>query len=159
MYVQKEHYKPAQDQSVDYYDIHHRKPREQGGDNSNRNTSNVLRSKHNAWHALYEVLPVQLLISQFQNDCEIYGTWNPRSDLIQRLVEGYANSTKALIKRRIAWFTLFGGASLQNIITEINLTWIDPDYEIQIGTERILKTWSVYTPRQKVTKVSIKKLT
>ncbi len=157
MYIQKERFSPTNSELIDFFDIHHRKPKEQGGLDIPRNRSRVLRSKHNAWHALYEVLPAPAIILQFENDCEIYGNWNPRSNLVQRLIEGYANSTKALIKRRIAWYTLFEGKSLQEIVTEINSTWIDPDYEIQVGTERILKTWIVHSPIQK-NKKSTKRL-
>ena len=73
MYIQKEHFSPIQSEVTDFLDVHHRKPREQKGDDTKRNKSSVLRSKHNAWHALYEVLPAPAIILQFESDCEVYG--------------------------------------------------------------------------------------
>jgi hypothetical protein len=146
MYVKKEHYKPIKNELEDYFDKHHRRPRELEGDNSPRNISTVLRSRHNAWHVLYKVLPVELMMLQFHSDCEIYGTWNPRSDILQKLVEGYANSTANLIARRKAWYLLFENMTLPEIVCEINTIWIDPDYEIQLGTERIAKLWATKIP-------------
>jgi hypothetical protein len=34
-------------------DVHHRKPRSLGGDDSPRNLSYVSRTRHNAWHTLF----------------------------------------------------------------------------------------------------------
>ena len=42
-------------------DVHHRKPRSLGGDDSPRNLSVVSRIRHNAWHTLYaNWSPVQI---------------------------------------------------------------------------------------------------
>lgn len=35
------------------HDIHHRKPRSLGGDDSDRNLSYVTRDRHEAWHRLF----------------------------------------------------------------------------------------------------------
>ncbi len=127
----------------DHRTIHHRKPVDLDGKNTKRNKSNVLRSRHNAWHVLYGVLPAHEILIAFQGDCEVYGNWNPRSPLLTSILEGYANSSRAKIKRRAAWYFLFEGMSLEEIVTEMNTTWIDPDYEIKIGLERVKKVWIV----------------
>lgn len=125
--------------------IHHRKPTVIGGRKTKRNESKVLRSRHTAWHMLYDILPATDISLKFQEDCEIYGNWNPKSPLLTRIVEGYANSSKAKIKRRQSWFLLFKGMSLEDIVLEVNAIWIDPDYEIKIGLERIKKVWVTQT--------------
>ena len=125
----------------DYYCDHHRKPKDAGRTDVKRNKSKVLRSRHTAWHALYDVLPAPQIILAFQEDCEIYGDWNPKSPLLTRIIEGYANGSRAKIRRSKAWFFLFGGMSLEDIIQEINAVWIDPDYEIKVGLERVKKVW------------------
>lgn len=131
----------------DHYCTHHRKPVDLGGSNLKRNKSKVLRSRHTAWHALYDVMSAPEIIFAFQEDCEIYGNWNPRSPLLTKIIEGYANRSRAKIRRRQAWFFLFGGMSLEDIIQEINAVWIDPDYEINIGLERVKKVWLIQVTR------------
>lgn len=125
----------------DHYCDHHRKPRDLGGTNYKRNRSKVLRSRHTAWHTLYEVMPANQIILTFQDDCEIFGDWNPRSPLLTKIIEGYANSNRKRIRRREAWFFLFEGMSLEDIVQEINGVWLDPDYVIRVGTDRIKKVW------------------
>ncbi len=129
----------------DHYCTHHRKPTDIGGKNLKRNKSKVLRSRHSAWHALYGVLPASQIILSFQEDCEIYGNWNPRSPLLTKIIEGYANGSRAKIKRRQAWFFLFEDMALEEIVQEINAIWLDPDYQIQIGLERVKKVWIATT--------------
>jgi len=131
----------------DHRTIHHRKPREQGGKNTPENLSDVLRSDHNAWHTLYAALPASSIIKMFTTDCKVYGNWNQHDDLILELLQKYANSTKALIKRRQAWFLLFDEKSLEVITHEINTIWLDPDYQIQIGLLRVKMVWMTPTNR------------
>jgi hypothetical protein len=40
-------------QKREMYDIHHRKPRSLGGDNSAENTVKVRKNAHRAWHLLF----------------------------------------------------------------------------------------------------------
>lgn len=121
----------------EHYSWHHRKPRDQGGDDSPRNKSRVLRSRHTAWHTLYDALPAQEVMRLFAGDQEIYGDWIKKSELQQKINEGYANSTAKRIKRREAWQLLFGEMSLEEIVQEINTIWLDPDYAIVIEVVRI----------------------
>lgn len=127
----------------DHYSTHHRKPRNVQGDDSPRNKSSVLRSKHDAWHILYEALPAPVIISLFEADQEIYGNWTPKSEIQRKINEGWANSSEKKIKRRKAWYYLFEGKSLEEIVDEINSIWLDPDYQIMIGIERTKKVWIV----------------
>ena len=127
----------------DHYSTHHRKPKNVGVDDSPRNKSSVLRSKHDAWHILYEALPAQEIISLFDADQEIYGNWIPKSDIQRKVNEAWANSSERKIKRRKAWYYLFEGKSLEEIVDEINTVWLDSDYQIVIGIERIKKVWIV----------------
>jgi hypothetical protein len=127
----------------DHYSTHHRKPRNVQGDDSPRNKSSVLRSKHDAWHILYEALPAPAIISLFEADQEIYGNWIPKSDIQRKINEAWANSSERKIKRRKAWYYLFEGKSLEEIVEEINSIWLDPDYQIMIGIERTKKVWIV----------------
>lgn len=131
----------------DHLSIHHRKPKEQGGKDIPRNRSDVLRSDHNAWHTLYESLPATKIIESFTTDCVVYGNWNRHPTLVIELLQKYANSTKALIKRRQAWFLLFEDLSLEEITFNINTVWLDPDYQIQIETERVKKVWIYNTKK------------
>ena len=73
----------------------------------------------------------------FAGDQEIYGDWIKKSELQQKINEGYANSTAKRIKRREAWQLLFGEMSLEEIVQEINTIWLDPDYTIVIEVVRI----------------------
>ena len=130
---------PTSSINNDHYSIHHRKPKDLKGTDTSRNKSSVLRSKHDAWHILYEALPAQEIIAKFEADQEIYGNWIPKSEIQRKINEGWVNSNKEKIKRRKAWYYLFEGKSLEEVVDEVNTTWIDPDYQIVIGTERIKK--------------------
>ena len=135
----KEEHAPTPSSKNDYYSTHHRKPKDLGLDNSTRNRSRVLRSRHDAWHILYGVLPAPAIILLFDADQEIYGNWIPKSDIQRKINEAWANSNKEKIKRRVAWYYLFEGMSLEDVVHEINTLWLDPDYEIKIGLERVKK--------------------
>lgn len=127
----------------DHYSTHHRKPKNVELDDSPRNKSSVLRSKHDAWHILYEALPAHEIISRFEADQEIYGNWIPKSEIQRKINEAWANGNEKKIKRRKAWYYLFEGKSLEEIVDEINSIWLDPDYQIMIGIERTKKVWIV----------------
>ena len=138
---------PTSSAKNDHYSVHHRKPKNLQGCDSARNTSLVLRSKHDAWHILYEALPALSIILLFEADQEIYGDWIPKSDIQRRINESWANSSKEKIKRRKAWYYLFEEKSLEDVVHEINTVWIDPDYKIEIGFERIKKVWLTTTKK------------
>jgi hypothetical protein len=36
-------------------------------------------------------MPASQIILAFQDDCELFGDWNPRSPLLTKIIEGYAN--------------------------------------------------------------------
>lgn len=127
---------PTSSAKNDHYCIHHRKPKDIEGEDTPRNRSTVLRSMHDSWHILYGTLPAHEIIVRFDADQEIYGNWIPKSDIQRTINEGWANSSKEKIKRRKAWYYLFEGKSLEEIVDEINRIWLDPDYTIQIGIER-----------------------
>ncbi len=132
---------PTSSGDNDHQSVHHRKPKNIKGSDSARNRSYVLRSKHDAWHILYGALPATEIISLFEADQEIYGDWIPKSNIQRRINESWANSSKEKIKRRKAWYYLFEAKSLEEVVREINTVWIDPDYQIAIGIERIKKVW------------------
>jgi hypothetical protein len=138
---------PTPSAKNDHYSTHHRKPKNVEVDNSPRNKSTVLRSKHDAWHLLYDALPAQKIIELFIVDQEIYGNWTPKSATQQRINEEWINSSERKKRRRKAWLYLFEGKSLEEIVQEINSVWIDPDYQIEIGTERIKKVWIVQSKK------------
>lgn len=116
---------------------HHRKLESQNGSNHPQNISFVPLYKHRAWHALYDDLPPHLIIENFRQDYEVFGTDFPKSPLMKKLHEGWANSTPQKIKRRKAWYVLFADKTLEQIVEEINTIWLDPAYEILIGMVRI----------------------
>ncbi len=132
---------PTSSINSDHISTHHRKPKILRGGEAVKNKSLVLRSKHDAWHILYDTLPAASIILLFEADQEIYGDWIPKSDIQRSINESWANSSREKIKRRKAWYYLFGGKSLEAVVNEINTVWIDPDYRIDIGIERIKKVW------------------
>lgn len=134
---------PTPSAKNDHYSTHHRKPKDIEVDDSPRNKSYVLRSKHDAWHILYGTLTAKEIIARFDADQEIYGNWIPKSEIQRKINEAWANSSERKIKRRKAWYYLFDGKSLEEIVDEINTVWLDPDYQIVIGIERIKKVWIV----------------
>ncbi|MFA6608683.1 MAG: hypothetical protein WCT07_02130 [Candidatus Paceibacterota bacterium] len=119
---------------------HHRKPVSiNGSKKDKRNISSIRRYKHNAWHSLFGVLPAPDIILLFHEYYEMYGIDYPKSPLFKEWCEGRANSTNAAIKITRAWYALFEGKNLSQIAEEINTYYLDPDYKILVGTERILK--------------------
>lgn len=116
---------------------HHRKLASQNGNDDPHNISFVPLYKHRAWHILYDDLPPLLIIENFRQDYEVFGTDFTKSPLMKKLHEGWANSTAQKIKRREAWYTLFADKTLEQIVEEINTMWLDPAYEIMIGMVRI----------------------
>jgi hypothetical protein len=117
---------------------HHRKPTSIGGEKSApRNISHVPLFKHKAWHILYQDFEAPHIIELFATDYEIHGIDVYTTPLLKHLYEGYANNTEEKIKRNRAWYTIFQGKTLEQIINEINSVWLDPDYEILIGMRRV----------------------
>jgi hypothetical protein len=43
------------------------------------------------------------------------------------------------MKKQAAWHELFGKMRLEEIVADINRVWVDPDYELVIGIERVKK--------------------
>ena len=117
---------------------HHRKPTSIGGSKkAKRNISFVPLFKHKAQHVLFRDWEATEIIKTFRDYYDIYGTDFIKSDLLKRLHEGYANNTAEKIKITKAWYVLFADKTLEEIVEEINTFWIDPDYEILIGTIRV----------------------
>jgi hypothetical protein len=116
---------------------HHRKPESLGGDKSPRNISHVPLFKHRAWHTLYDNYEAPEIIRLFAQDYEVYGIEWVKSELLTDLHEKWANSTLKKVRRTKAWYTLFEGKSLDEIVVEVNAIWLDPDYEISIGLIRV----------------------
>lgn len=116
---------------------HHRKLKSLGGGWSRRNISLVPLDKHRAWHALYRDMEPCDMIPVFKEDYEVFGKDVIKTELMQKLHEGWANSTSAKIKRREAWYFLFENMTLEEVVAQINTIWLDPDYEILIGMVRV----------------------
>ncbi len=116
---------------------HHRKPESLDGNNSPRNISHVPLFKHRAWHTLYDNHDAPKVIQLFAQDYEVYGIEWVKSELLKDLHEKWANSTLKKVRRTKAWYTLFEGKSLEEIVAEVNTVWLDPDYEISIGVIRV----------------------
>jgi hypothetical protein len=127
---------------------HHRKLESRGGNNSPRNISCVPLFKHRAWHVLYKNMEPSAIITQFEEDYEVYETDYIKTPLMKKLHEGWANNTDEKIKRTRAWYTLFEDMTLEEIVGEINRVWLDPDYEILIGIKRV-KTIQLRVPQTK----------
>jgi hypothetical protein len=128
---------------------HHRKPTSIGGEKKAlRNISHVPLFKHKAWHVLYQDFEAPHIIEIFATDYEIHGIDVYKTPLLKQLHEGYANNTEEKIKRNRAWYTLFQGKTLEQIINEINNIWLDPDYEILIGMRRV-KTVQISRKKRK----------
>lgn len=118
---------------------HHKLPESLGGRWDRRNRSFVPLYKHQAWHHLFDNLPVSTIIQLLKGYYEIFGIDIVKSDLQREINEGWANANDERIKNRKAWYALFEGMTLSEIIIEINHFWIDPDYELCVGIERIQK--------------------
>lgn len=119
---------------------HHRRLKSNGGGHSRENISIVSLLRHRAWHALYQDELPEVIDRMFRQDYEVFGTDFVKSDLMKKLHEGWANNSKEKIKRREAWYTLFADKTLQEIVDEVNRTWIDPAYELRVETMRVLTT-------------------
>jgi hypothetical protein len=124
-------------EDLDKLTRHHRKLKSDNGSTHRSNISFVPLRKHRAWHILYDDLPPKLIIENFRQDYEVFGIDVVKSDLMKKLHEGWANSSHQKIKRSQAWQTLFADKTLEEVVREINTIWLDPAYEIRIGTVRM----------------------
>lgn len=127
---------------------HHRRLKSDGGSNSSRNISRVPLWKHRAWHTLYQDMEPEDVGVMFRQDYEVFGTDMVKSDLMVELHQKWANNTRDKIKRREAWYALFAEMTLDQIVTEINTVWIDPDFHIRIETIRVKVTRMMKGPQQ-----------
>lgn len=118
---------------------HHRLPESLGGATSKKNISFVPRYKHRAWHILFDNLSAIEVIKLLRGYYEIFGIDVVKSDLQKTINEGWANTSREKIKNRQAWYDLFEGMTLQEIVDEVNGTWIDPNCLLRIGIERVPK--------------------
>lgn len=152
---------------------HHRKPESLGGSGDIRNISYVTRTKHAAWHVLFdnssatEVAELFGLYwrdfgneSVFSRDVVEIGS-SVLDDLVRihEMKEVFTKSDierikktlslhKEKSKKRLAWLVLFKRfSSLQKIIDHINSVWIDPDFRLELS----------FTAKE-VEKVSIQKV-
>lgn len=119
--------------------LHHRLPESLGGNRSKRNISHVPLYKHRAWHILFDNLPATEIITILRGYYEIFGIDVVKSDLQKDINEHWANSNKERIKNRQAWYELFESMTLMEIVEEVNAVWLDPDYCLLIGLERVYK--------------------
>lgn len=110
-----------------------------GGEDIQRNISLVPRYKHEDWHKLFDNFPAIMVLERFQFFYETFGIDWHMSNEQRKIANRWIRNKKPRIKKRLAWFDLFTGRSLEKIINEINKVWIDPDYEFIIGYERVKK--------------------
>ena len=118
---------------------HHRLPESLGGEKRKKNISYVPRYKHRAWHILFDNLPATEIIKLLRGYYEIFGIDVVKSNLQKEINEGWANANRERIKVRKAWYELFEGMTLQEIIDEVNSKWIDPQCHLRIGIDRVQK--------------------
>lgn len=79
---------------------------------------------------------------------DIFGQDNGNSEARRRRTSEWVRSKKSRIKKQAAWYDLFGMMKLEQIVTTINSTWIDPAYEIVMGIRRV-KTIQIVEKRKK----------
>ncbi len=128
---------------------HHRLPQSLGGTWDTENISEVPNYKHQAWHRLFDNLPAQEVVVLLRGYYEVFGIDNPKSPLQTKINEGWANANSGRIKNREAWYSLFGGLTVNQIEEEVNSVWLDPAYSVIIGLERVYKINLVSNKSQK----------
>lgn len=119
---------------------HHRKPKSLLDLYTGRKKPNVIkvpRSKHEAWHTLFNNAPAEKVLKLFRGYSDIFDVTSRKTSLQRQMYEGWIESNVKNIKKQQAWDHLFGGKSLDEIVLEINTHWIDPEYEITVREKRI----------------------
>ena len=109
-----------------------------GGGDNDKNKSLVERYKHEAWHVLFDNFPALQMFQKFKDFYEVFG-FNGESEFQKRRAREWVRTKKSRMKKQQAWRDLFGSMGLAEIVQIINDVWIDPDYEIVIGIQRIPK--------------------
>lgn len=117
---------------------HHRKPLSIGGKDVPSNISYVPRYQHEAWHVLFDNYDVMKTLCVFQQYYEVFGP--ERSPFQVRRDREWVRKSRYWTNKKQAWGTLFRGKSLQEIVHQINQTWIDPMYELVIVPYNKMKT-------------------
>lgn len=118
---------------------HHRIPKNLGGRKLPNNISYVRRYKHEAWHRLFDSLPVDEMVVKLQFYYEVFGTEDTRTREQEKLITYWINQSPSHIKKWFAWRSLFGNMSLKQILSEINRVWIDPRYRLYVQMEQVEK--------------------
>ncbi len=115
---------------MDYLSTHHRHPVSQGGANQSWNLIDVPRDPHNSWHTLIGNAPAIYVPKQFSRYCPHYTFMlmgNPQHISTLVPVEGFSKKNSKL---RTAWQHLFKGLSMEEIVFQVNSTWIDPRFKL-----------------------------
>lgn len=120
------------------YTKHHRKPEKLGGSGAERNISIVLRPKHKAWHTLFDSFDVTKTMELFEEYWQLFGS-DPKPDSEKQRIREWVRAKESRINKLKAWRCLFKNLALEEVVEEINSTWIDPDYMLVIATVQVSK--------------------
>jgi hypothetical protein len=135
------------------YTIHHRKRREDGGDDSDRNISFVSAEHHQAWNLLFDRYPNEKVAFKLEKYWKKFGEGKAvlmARQIVLNLLESHQKSrrnklfnskslrqvinltninSKSEAKKLCAWILLFDNLSLDEILEICNKVWLDPDIE------------------------------
>ena len=144
------------------FTIHHRNPESLGGKTIRENVSIVLKSDHRAWTTLFDSHPPIEVARLFSKYWKMFGNegmvmfalrgsalaildeleqldvtdeehFFTNEELVRK--RNIQNRHKYLIRKGLAWKRLFEGMSLEEIISQINDVWIDPEYRLIVEVQ------------------------
>lgn len=101
---------------------------------------------HNHWHTLFGNLSGDLIFSLIEDDLVVHNIFPCLEikkcifDIPSYLYEqaGGSYESKNPLKRKIAWYNLFQGKTLEQGIHDFNHLWLDPLYFVGVDKKRLV---------------------